>query len=469
MNTPSTLPSVDLVFWCTTEADLSLAHAMSRKLTAPQRAVYLIRDNGVLRVTDVAGVETAAATYRTASEAQNALFGSAGQSAQIKLNDCDVLPDALLRLYRAHIASDAPSSEASFYPDFTDAIFKFQDRSRPVAPVSEMAVIGPQHEDFKHYAVDLFDAKFAEPKFLSLDLTRRCNKQCDKCMYHSPRTPHAIPRNESMPLELMKSILHQAAQFKTLPNVHPFLSGEPFLYEHLEEYLQTLNELGIGTSITTNGILLTQKNIDMLIRYDVSNLTISLDSITPDNYDRLQAPGDLPRVLDNIERLLDARDPKSMKVHLNFVVDSTNDDEFEEYLAHWLGKVDVIVEAVKTDNFGDRAPEYPYFTDVKHTVPCLMPWTNMCIRPNGAVSLPCSFDLLGTSSLNANDMPLKDIWLSEEYELWRKRFLDPDNERVKLFCKACNNCVAPSLEQETDRYTAYYTPAMATFVPKSHI
>lgn len=152
-----------------------------------------------------------------------------------------------------------------------------------------------------------------------------------------------------------------------------------------------------------------------------------------------------------------------MKVGLNFVLSHDNENEFDDYLDYWLGKVDTIVKAVMTNNFGDRAPEYPYFTEVKHTLPCLMPWVSMCIRPNGGISLPCSFDLLGNSSLNAHDLPLKEIWNAEEYLIWRKRFLDLEDERVSLFCKACKNCVAPSVTEQTEKYNVNYTPAMATF------
>jgi len=464
MTMVSTLPPVDVLYWGTTSKDLDLAHSMTKNLTARHRTVYLQREGKGLKVVAANGLVPTSGTYNSIDEAQKDILGPDGQSVVVKLNDCDILPDALQRLYREHVTSGLPSSEASFYPNFTDAVFKFQDQARESLSISDIAIVGPQIEDFTYYANERFEELYSEPKFIAMDLTRKCNKKCDKCMYHSPRTPYHIPKKESMPRELMLSILKQASEFDRKPNIHPFLSGEPFLYEHLEEYLKTLNKYGLGTSITTNGILLNEKNIQMLIDYEVSHLTISLDSINPRNYDKLQAPGHLDLVLSNIENLLEARErTNGLKVGLNFVLSHDNENEFDDYLDYWLGKVDTIVKAVMTNNFGDRAPEYPYFTEVKHTLPCLMPWVSMCIRPNGGISLPCSFDLLGNSSLNAHDLPLKEIWNAEEYLIWRKRFLDLEDERVSLFCKACKNCVAPSVTEQTEKYNVNYTPAMATF------
>lgn len=463
--TKFTFPPLNVLFWCTTDADLLLAESMTSLLDADFNAAYLKRCEGGLEVVKLDGLAADQVRYPSVEAAKKAILVDASQSAVVKFNNANVLKDSLARLYAAHIQDGSPSSEASFYPQFSDAIFLFQDMSRGHLSVNEATFVGPQDKDVDYYVTECFDDLFAEPKFLSLDLTRKCNKRCAKCMYHSPDTPHHIPKNESMPKELMRSVLRQAAEFKSKPDIHPFLSGEPFLYEHLEDFLKALKEFGMTSSITTNGILLTEKNIDMLFKYDVSNVTISLDSISPKKYKELQSPGNLERVLRNIDTLLRKRKGTDLKVMLTFVVDHNNEAEFDDYLEHWLDKVDGIVKAVKTNNLTDRAPVYPLLTKAQRSY-CLLPWVSMCIRPNGAISLPCAYDLHGVSSLNASEMSLADIWRSDEYTMWRKRLRDPGNNRAKLFCKSCADCAVSSSEEETDRYRVRYSPTMAIYTSK---
>lgn len=458
----ATLPALDILFWCTTDDDLRLAEKMTSQLDADHNAAYLKRNGKGLDVSRLDGFDGDHSQFPSVEAAEKALLTSDRQSAVIKLNDCDVLEDALSRMYASHVAKGASTSEASFYPNFTDAKFTFQDLAQAPLPVNQASHVGPQDRDLNYYLNERFDELFHEPKFLSLDLTRKCNKRCGKCMYHSPDTPHYIPKNESMPKELMRDIIRQASEFESKPDIHPFLSGEPFLYEHLEDFLKTLTEYGLSTSITTNGILLNEQNIDMLFKYNVRGVTISLDSISPEKYKELQYPGHLEKVLRHIDLLLEKRKGTDMTVQLTFVVDHSNESEFDAYFEHWIDKVDTIIKAVKTNNFGDRAPEYPLLTKAKRSQ-CLLPWLSMCIRPNGAVSLPCAYDLQGIYSLNAGEMSLADIWRSDEYSIWRKRLSEPGNDRAQLFCKSCNDCGSASYEEKNDKYTVTYSPTMAVY------
>ncbi len=94
--------------------------------------------------------------------------------------------------------------------------------------------------------------KCKKPVLLTLYVTERCQAKCGFCNIWKKEDPRdADP-------EQFKGILKEARSLFG-PLFVDFTGGEPLLYEPLPELLKTAKELGLRTSVTTNGILYPQR------------------------------------------------------------------------------------------------------------------------------------------------------------------------------------------------------------------
>lgn len=108
-----------------------------------------------------------------------------------------------------------------------------------------------------------------------IELTNRCNFQCAFC----PSTKMSRPRG-SMDKELAKKLIREIATEKIAEKVVFHIMGEPTLYKHLGEILDYARTLGLTTTLSTNGSLLTESMADTLIDCGLAKINVSLQ--TPD-------------------------------------------------------------------------------------------------------------------------------------------------------------------------------------------
>jgi MoaA/NifB/PqqE/SkfB family radical SAM enzyme len=117
-------------------------------------------------------------------------------------------------------------------------------------------------------------------RVLQIHPTRRCNLRCLHC--YSSSGPG---ERDELDLELLRGALTDArAEGYTVVGVS---GGEPLLYRPLRELLGHARRNGMLTTVTTNGILLDERRIEML-RGAVDLLAISLDG-TPASHNRMRA------------------------------------------------------------------------------------------------------------------------------------------------------------------------------------
>lgn len=117
-------------------------------------------------------------------------------------------------------------------------------------------------------------------RILQIHPTRRCNLRCLHC--YSSSAPE-----ESGALDV--ALLRQAISDAAAEGYHvaSFSGGEPLLYEPLRELLSHAKSLGMGTTVTTNGMLLKGRRLEQL--EGVTDLiAISLDG-KPDSHNRIRA------------------------------------------------------------------------------------------------------------------------------------------------------------------------------------
>jgi MoaA/NifB/PqqE/SkfB family radical SAM enzyme len=108
-------------------------------------------------------------------------------------------------------------------------------------------------------------------KVLQIHPTRQCNLRCQHCYSNSSPDIKA-----SLPISLLLDTVTDAAAIGY--NVISISGGEPLLYPALGELLQHAHSQNCLTTITTNGMLLSQPNLEKL-QGNVDLIAISLDGL----------------------------------------------------------------------------------------------------------------------------------------------------------------------------------------------
>jgi MoaA/NifB/PqqE/SkfB family radical SAM enzyme len=117
-------------------------------------------------------------------------------------------------------------------------------------------------------------------RILQIHPTLRCNLQCEHC--YSSSGPWA---REELDRDVVYNVLSDAARMGY--QVLSVSGGEPFLYRGLSDVLRRAHELGMRTTVTTNGYFLDPRHIEPLLDcLDV--LAISLDG-PPEIHNRIRA------------------------------------------------------------------------------------------------------------------------------------------------------------------------------------
>jgi len=124
------------------------------------------------------------------------------------------------------------------------------------------------------------DAAGVAPSIVQIHPTRRCNLRCLHCYsFSSP------DERDLLDAQTLINALTDASALGYI--VASFSGGEPVLYNELGRLLGHAKTLGMRTTVTSNGMLLTRKRMEML-RDCTDVLAISLDGV-PESHNRMRA------------------------------------------------------------------------------------------------------------------------------------------------------------------------------------
>lgn len=129
---------------------------------------------------------------------------------------------------------------------------------------------------------------------LRIVLTTDCNYDCIYCFAEGEQDK----KHRILDFHDLESVLKVAKEFG-ITNIK-LTGGEPLCYPYLEELLELLEDMFPYVDMTTNASLLNGKQIDILNKYCVSALTISLNSMKPSRYSLLSRRTKYEEVMKNI-------------------------------------------------------------------------------------------------------------------------------------------------------------------------
>jgi len=111
-----------------------------------------------------------------------------------------------------------------------------------------------------------------KPLQCSLYVTDRCNLDCSYCTEYDNSRPHPSLAN-------LKIWIRKIRDLGTMRIA--LVGGEPLVHPDIVELVRYCRQLGFGTSLTTNGFLLTRKLLAELEEAGLQVMQISVDRMTP--------------------------------------------------------------------------------------------------------------------------------------------------------------------------------------------
>jgi len=235
--------------------------------------------------------------------------------------------------------------------------------------------------------------------------------------------------------------------------------GDPLTHPDLTELCAIAKAEKIYTHVSTNfSFNLTDEKIEDLATCGLNHLTVCVDGLTQEVYERTRVGGKITKVLDNLKRVCDARTRlrSGLVIEVQFILHDSNRSQLIEtqHLMEELG-VDVMTSFQGADYTMEEIDPRNYQVlgpAVAGLIPnCYWPYFFMTIKWNGDVIPCCSFrqdeqydpnrpkiSILG----NIFDKSVSEVWNSHEYQNARTFVSNPKDFMKKTqseheFCYGC--------------------------------
>ena len=306
-----------------------------------------------------------------------------------------------------------------------------------------------------------------DPWSLNLDITRRCNLRCIKCLFHSPNIKDVTyPAWSSKPLDLPLDLAYRVID--VLPDSTSLSlgnSGEPLTYPHFKELITYIGRRTRSFSIYTNITRMSPQVLDFCVGNGLSSLVCSLDSLNEQTHARM-VPGNYFRIImKNLEYILS----KEIDLTMVFVrVPGINDKEFPSYLRKFIDQtVQVIVNEYRDIN--RHVILEPNRSELNQRLSCLEPFISLSVSTDGLIGPACCigfYDHLETLKFgDIRNESLMEVWEGQALANLRDVLLEQDLNAMPLACRSCTNAenqckdrfVEGNIIKDVTQQASYYT------------
>jgi len=278
-------------------------------------------------------------------------------------------------------------------------------------------------------------------KRINIEISNICNLKCSFC-------PEVERSQKVMSVSEFASILDKVAN--VTEEIVPHLLGEPLNHPHIMEILDIAHKKNVKVNLTTNGVLLSEQRMAVLLHPALRQVNISLQSFA-DNF-----KGASPRIyMAKMSRFVTEAERTRADLYINLrfwdsdvLVDSLNPSEImvscsEAFDFSWS---DVKIDVRRKKNFHIRNRLYLHF-DSRFIWPKLeaskVSEKGFCHGLSGHIGIhadgtvvPCCLDDKGILALgNLHTQPLQDILGSPKAQNMLEGF-----EKGELREDLCQKC-----------------------------
>ena len=172
------------------------------------------------------------------------------------------------------------------------------------------------------------------PEAISVEIMNKCNLECKHCRvsYHGNVMDDVNPT--FMTFECFTKIADRIFPLIKKAYRFQFSTVEPLFHKDIfkmMDYVSKYNKY-IDLGILSNGMLLNERNINELMKRNVSSITISLDGYKKETVEAFKTNVDFDRLISNIQ-LLTKLCKNKIEVNVVFVATKANIGELVEYVS----------------------------------------------------------------------------------------------------------------------------------------
>ncbi len=333
----------------------------------------------------------------------------------------------------------------------------------------------------KDYVLSKEEVK-ALPAIVKIDISPICNLHCTVCVHASPDGDELLERqsfksSHRMTVEQFTKII-DAIKGKTLA-VSLYTWGDPMTHPDLDEMCRIASSAGLQVHISTNfSFAFKDDRIRSIVESGMTHLTVCVDGLTQENYEKTRVGGRIDRVLSNLERVCKVRNELGRKfpmVEVQYIKFQHNahEEEETEKICRGYGANEFSSFWGELHNWSEREPDrYETLGKKEKNVAglpgCFWPYFSIVVKYDGSV-IPCcthrrtaqhAEDGDAREFKNVFETSLAEIWNSQEYREARR--LSSDASRVSTepglkdhFCYGCSTIFEVD-DQETVKHATKY-------------
>lgn len=231
-----------------------------------------------------------------------------------------------------------------------------------------------------------------------------------------------------------------------------FWMGEPFLNKKLLDFIRLAKDSGVAEKIlvTTNGSLISEKNVNEIVKSGLDTLLVSFYGTTDDEYLALNKKFTFRSIVDNLSTLKKTRDETFSGEGPLIVAKVFSNPELAERL---LVDEYACVDSVAVESPFNWSDEYTKLTgqvveieDPGPMVFCPSAWFVMSINWRGLVGVCCAD---WANHINVGDFSIqsaKDIWAGDKLQEFKKSVASMEYVNNS----ACRGCTYFSVSHDPD-------------------
>lgn len=284
------------------------------------------------------------------------------------------------------------------------------------------------------------------PSQIVVDVTEVCNLACIHCPHPEFKKSEHYNRRYLDPDLNTKMVdevrVHGADKTQYIRYTS---MGEPLLHPKIYEMLDyAARQSGVMVTLTTNGVTMTEKNIEKLLESGLDVIDISIDAFQPETYAVVRVKGDLHVTRANVLKLLELREQakKKTKVVVSFVEQPQNTTEVKDFEAFWKDKgADyVVIRRLHSAAGAVKSIANTMWQDITGDTetrrPCVYLWERILLGPTGMLSF-CPTDWIHASGvIDYHTTTILETWQGEFYRKIREAHLT-NNYTEHQFCGQC--------------------------------
>lgn len=280
------------------------------------------------------------------------------------------------------------------------------------------------------------------PPRVLIDFALKCNLRCTMCPVWGSGDDAAIDSIKGlMPLESARRLIDEIASAK--PLVHPCLYGEPLLAPHLREHIRQIKARGMTFALNSNGLSLNRSMAEFLVDQEVDSVMFSLDAVTAATLERIRGIRDLARIEKSVHLMIATRgDREKPRIGVSFTIQDDNRHEVDDFVARWVGVVDVVRTGCVFEN-----GRFQYQSVPPTRTACPVLYKTMPVHNDGTVTVCCLDGMRTTNMGNVFESGVRNVWHGEGFS--RMRYLHETGQWDAIpFCAGCNGWAQYAFSEE---------------------